>query len=433
MDWSYDLLGDEEQRVLAGSRSSAAASPWTVAGSAARPPRSRSIVERLVDASLVIVDHAVDPTRYRPLETVRQYGAQRLDAAGRAEELRRRHAEHFTTFAEAAWAPLRDLGVQGDWVHLVAQERDNIRAALVWLDGAGQHDGVIRIAEAMWWFWWIRGELTEGRGWLDRAVRSAVGSDLSLRARAQLGAAGLAWAQADYDVATEHAEAALVLFRELGSHVQAGSALNTLGLIAHGRHDNLASRDLFEAAIGEYRAPGVDPVSAARNIAVAIDNLGSVAHEMGDDELAWTRYEEARVINVDRGDEEGVAMADLHLGLLAAEAERIGEARKLLRSALEVYRSLGFIHYAAECLEAASSVANGIDEGREAAVLLGAARRMREEAGSPAVPFMAQLRDRETASARARLGDAGAEEAFAEGERLGADAAMARALAFLED
>jgi hypothetical protein len=164
---------------------------------------------------------------------------------------------------------------------------------------------------------------------------------------------------------------------------------------------------------------------------VAIDNLASVALELHDDAAARRLYLEARAMNVARGDVEGVAMNDLHLGIIDVGEERWSDARERLASSLELYRSLGFLQYAAECLEAGSAVANGAADPREAAFMLGVAGRLRDQVGLPPVPLIAALRARQLHAAQAALGDAAMEAELGAGRAAQPDAAMGRAIAFL--
>jgi predicted ATPase/DNA-binding SARP family transcriptional activator len=434
MDWSYDLLESGEQRTLRAL--SVFAGGFTLdalsaVGFDGDESRALEALERLIEASLVSVDPSLEPTRYRILETVRQYGAQQLEEAGETADVRDRHARYYAGFAIDAWWPLRTSGLQAAWVARLAQERDNIRAAMTWSRDSGQHDQMLRMAEAVWWFWWIRGDLTEGRSLLTSSLDLATQSDEFIRGRASLGAAGLAWAQADYDVATTYGEVARKIFADLGNAIYEGSALNTLGLVAHGSHDQQRARALFEEALERYRVPGVDPDHAQRNTAVTTDNLGSVAHELHEDDLALQLYREARAINEARGDVEGVAMNDLHISILDAEAGRWLEARQRLAHALPVYRDASFLQYASETLEVASGMANHAGAPRTAAVLLGAAGRFREQSGTPPVPFMGDLRQRELALARAALGDSAMDAALDEGGRMPFEVAMDYATEFL--
>lgn len=433
MDWSYGLLGAEEQRVLgelsvfAGGCTLEAAAAVTADGD---QDRGLASLERLVEASLIVADTSVQPTRYRLLETVRQYGASVLEeAAGTAAALRR-HAEYFTRYAERIALPLRSGGVQAQWILRVTPDRDNFRAAVAWSRDHEDWPALLRIAESLWWLLWIRGEVGEGREWLELGLGQDTAVDPELRARAELGAAGLAWAQGDDNAAERHGERARAAFVELGLPGLEGNALNTLGLTAHRKHEQERAQALFEAAIARYELSD-EPELAGRNIAVAIDNLASIAHELHDDDRSRELYSKALAMNQARGDLEGVAMNNLHLGILDAEQARWADARVRIEGALRHYRMLGFLHYAAECLESASVIANRTGSTAIAAFVLGAASRMRELAGSPPVPFMADLRARELAAARAAIGDVAVDAALAEGHAAGVEAGMERALEYL--
>lgn len=436
MDWSHDLLDPDAQRLLA--ELSVFAGGFSLGavqsvGTALAGDRALELVERLAEASLVIVDEAVEPTRYRVLETVRQYGADRLESAGRMEELRERHSRHFAAYAEAAREPLRSSGLQADWVNRLDPDRDNFRAALTWSLERGDHDQALCIAEALWWYLWLRGGLSEGRSWLERSLAGAGASEPLLRARGFYGLSGLTWAMGDYAAAEQAAEKAMRLSDELGHKHQGGNARNTLGLLAEARGDFPRARHLFEAAIEKYRASDLEPHFRQRALGVAVDNLGSVAHEVGDDEEARRRYEEARAINVELGDTEGIAMNDFHLAILDAEAGDWPTARRRFADALRHYRRVDFLHYAAECLEGIAIVANGLGAPRDAAFLLGAATHIRGQVGNPAVTFIARIREREEAAARAALGVADFDAAVTDGVRASIDGAMEHALAFLAE
>lgn len=436
MDWSHDLLDLDAQRLLA--ELSVFTGGFTLeavqdVGTGAAADRALELLERLAEASLVIVDKAVEPTRYRVLETVRQYGAERLESAGRTEELRERHSRHFAAYAEAARLPLRSTGSQADWVKRLDPDRDNFRAALTCSLDCGDHDRALRIAEALWWYLWIHGGLSEGRVWLERSLAGAATSEPLLRARGLHGLAGLTWALGDYAAAEPAAEEAMRLSDELGNNHQGGTARNTLGLLADARGDFARARDLYEAAIENYRAADLEPHFRQRILGITIDNLGSSAHNLGDDEEARRRYEEARAINVELGDQEGIAMNDLHLAILDAESGTWPDARRRFADSLALYRRVNFLHYAAECLEGIAIVANGLAAPRDAAFALGAAMHIRGQVGNPPVAFMGRLREREEAAAQAALGTADYDAARAEGLAAPIEVALERALRFLAE
>jgi tetratricopeptide (TPR) repeat protein len=379
------------------------------------------------------VDATNEETRYSILETVRQYGAEQLEAAGEREALRRRHAEYFTAFAESVWHPVRSSAarVQGAWLGRFARDRENLRAALAWQEEASAFDDMLRITESLWWFWWIRGELSEGRAWLAMALEGATQSSDHLRGLAQLGLGGLSWAQGDLDAAEQHATSGRQLFASLGRKLEEGSALNTLGVVAYARGQNDRARSYFEASIELLRAESAADPSLLGRIAIAIDNLATISIELGEMDAGLAQYREALALNQARHDAEGVAMNELHIGMVEALAGHLEEARPLLARALSLYWSVGFHQYAAECLENAAIVANGVDQPEEAAFLLGVATRLREDAGMQPVPVMARIRERETAVARSALSPDRFEVAATTAATMPIEAAIERAQAFL--
>ena len=161
MDWSYELLSAEQRRVL-GELSVFAGTFGVVQAAEVCGGRDQStaweVIDRLAGKSLVAAEPAEDGTRYRLLDTVRHYAADRLAEAGGTEAARHRHAVAFLGLAE------RERGLP-----VLAREQDNFRAALEWSLAHGNQTGP-RLARALGGFWLGRGLLQEGRDWLDRAL-----------------------------------------------------------------------------------------------------------------------------------------------------------------------------------------------------------------------------------------------------------------------
>jgi len=148
----------------------------------------------LVDKSLVVVEQGVGgETRYRLLETIRQYARDRLLEAGEAGPVRDRHRDWFVAFAERA-APELGGPNQAWWLDRLEQEHDNMRAALEWSQaGEAGREAALRMAGALYRFWYSRGYLTEGHQWLEGALARSSGAAAGPRARALHGAGWLAW------------------------------------------------------------------------------------------------------------------------------------------------------------------------------------------------------------------------------------------------
>jgi len=186
VDWSYALLTEVEQRVFA--RLSVFQGGWTMEAAEAVVGHGTmtaghvlQVVGRLVAQSMVVAEPG-HRTRYRMLETLREYAAERLGVSGEGNEVARRHAEHFSAVVREAEKELRGRG-QREAMRLLTEERPNIRAAISWLAGAGEDiEAALVLAGSLGMFWHL-GRHLEGREVLSRLVSTGVGSPAA-RARA---------------------------------------------------------------------------------------------------------------------------------------------------------------------------------------------------------------------------------------------------------
>ncbi|MFC0028525.1 BTAD domain-containing putative transcriptional regulator [Micromonospora chaiyaphumensis] len=178
VDWSWDLLGDGERAlwrrlaVFAGGatleaveRVCAVVRPLQLDASAAAPrpgavPDVVDEVSALVDKSLVVAGGTGEP-RYRMLETIREYGLDRLAEAGETDRVRRAHAAEYLALAEAAEPELRGAA-QLDWLRRLSADHDNLHAGLRYAIAAGDAPTAVRYAAALGWYWWLTGQRAEG-------------------------------------------------------------------------------------------------------------------------------------------------------------------------------------------------------------------------------------------------------------------------------
>lgn len=418
VDWSYSLLEADAQRTLtqlsvfAGGFSLDAVASVSSDGDEGT---ALELLTRLTDASLLVVEEADGISRYRLLETIRQYAAERMAGSGEADEVRERHAAHFERLAVRAWRPLRFGDESPRWVALLAREHDNLRAALAWARERGDGGRLLRMTESLWWFWWMHGDLTEGADWLEQALARSPDDSDQLHGRALYGASGLAWARGDLDSAGALAERAISLAAAAGDVMFESGGVNTLALIALGRGDAAGAEQLFLAARRRAAMDGSDPAWRDQLIATLTNNLGTAAHQQGKVALARQRHEEALAAFQRLGDPDGVATAQLQLGLVDADAGLWDSARAHFVGALRVYQAAGFSHYTAECLDGLAAVANARGMAGEAAALLGAAAGVRERVSGTPLVSDADLRDREVTTARRALGDAALDKALESG------------------
>ena len=207
IEWSHELLGEEEQRLFA--RLAVFRGGSTLEAVEAVCEAVFDTLSSLVDKSLVRMR---DDNRFWMLETIREYAREQLDGSGEADELRRRHAGHFLALAEEAEPHLR--GDPKAWLERLDPEHDNLRAALDWLEAAGETQSALRLVAGLSEFWGVRGHFAEANRRIERALAAEALPTLH-RARALL--AGARFAASNGDVARERrcAEEALALFTKL--------------------------------------------------------------------------------------------------------------------------------------------------------------------------------------------------------------------------
>jgi predicted ATPase len=241
MDWSHELLGQKERVVF--RRLSVFAGGFTLeaaesicAGDELQRDDVLELLSRLVDKSLMVAQERDGAVRYRLLETIRQYGRERLEEAGEAAHVRQQHAGYYLAVAEEA-----DPELKGDrqvtWLERLETEHDNLRVAMRWLLGRGESELAARLGWALWLFWGIRTHLAEGRRSMEPALsaRGSVAMTASARAKVLFVAGMMANYQGDHLSAEPLVQESLRLFKELEDNVGTAYALSNAGYVALGR------------------------------------------------------------------------------------------------------------------------------------------------------------------------------------------------------
>jgi predicted ATPase/class 3 adenylate cyclase len=424
IDWSYSLLEPEERTTLnslavfAGSFSLAAAA--AVLGDDELALR---LLSSLVDKSLLVSRTGSDGgARFLMLDTIREYGLERLRAAADEASVRRLHAQHLTLIAEAADKQLRGPE-QSLWLRRLADDHANFTAALTWTRDAGEDDLLLRAAGALWRFWFIRGYVREGRGWIDEALRRRPNAPTAALARALFGGSTLAVADGDLETAQALALERLDVCRAMGDDADIASALGALANAAAGAGDFREASDLYEQAILHATAAQAWP-----ELASTLNNLGYLALLQGDTARGIDACSDAarRFAELGFHEDHAGSGVNIAIGLLRRHDEE--PALRIVTESLETYAELGHEDGVSYCLDAiGTAVVRGGADPR-AAVVVGAAGAVRRRTGAVAPPLEDALHDdalRELADA---LGEGPLGAAIAEGEALGLDDAIGLAL-----
>jgi non-specific serine/threonine protein kinase len=357
VDWSHALLSAREQTlfrrlaVFAGGWSLEAATAICGGPGSEGPtfptdapwPTSPSmdvldLLFELQTKSMVLVEERDGAARFRLLETLREYGWERLAEAGEADAARERHRNWLLTLAERAGPELCGPR-QDDWLDLLEEEHDNLRAALSWTLERGPAQLGLRLAGALWPLWQRRDHRQEGREWLTR-VLAAPGAEVPTRARAEAldGACelcGLALYQGDRALAERLAQESLAICRALDDRRGIARALARLAMVANQEGSLARTEELGALALAHAQDAG-DRWIAARTW----DTLGLAALQRRDRALARERLEASLAIFRELGDALSAA-GELHnLGWVAAIEGDNRAARASFEEALELARAL---------------------------------------------------------------------------------------------
>lgn len=475
LNWSYRLLSPELQRFLA--RLSVFRGGWSVEAAEAvcEEPLALDYLEQLRECSLILHgDSPAGELRFRMLETLREFGDERLAERGEVEALQRRHLAHFLNLAEQADRQTRATG-PGEWLLRLEADRDNLRAALAWAaantpaDGIDPRASAVRLAGLLEIFWTRRGHLAEERERLSQLLATGAGAPAD-RARVLSVAGNLACRQLDYAAGRALFEQSLAIRKELGDPAAVAVSLVSLGRLAYLQGDYEGARSLLEESLALSRALGHQRATAAAMIdlgtladargdlaaseslyrealvigrslddgmmiAAVLQNLGIVAERSEDYAAARRYYEESLELKGSLGDRIGIANALHNLGSVACSEGDFATARARLSEALTLRRELdhrlGMI-FSLEAFAALSigesGAANEDQRARRGARLFGAARAMRRTYSSPLTPPAQNWNERFESQARDRLGHPDYAVEFAAGQAMTWEEAVAFAL-----
>jgi tetratricopeptide (TPR) repeat protein len=288
------------------------------------------MLSRLVDKSLVVAEPgASDEIRFRLLEPIRQYAAERLEEHGETAAVRSRHASLYLALAERAKGELSGPG-QVEWLQKLEREHDNLRAALAWCRESGAGRTGLRLTASLWLFWYIRGHVREGERWL-ATVLAGHPDRTSDRAEALRGRGALAYKQRRYDEAIAYFEESLSIFRELDDATGAGACLANLATAVQDRGELDRAMALQQEALTLRRGAGDDV-----GVASTLSNIGVLHYLKAEYEPAARLLEESLALYRSLGDTGSVAIALNNLGELALKRGRDANAAPLFREGLSL-------------------------------------------------------------------------------------------------
>jgi len=342
VDWSYDLLNQQEKRLLVGL--SVFAGPFSLEaahGVAAEPEMPEwevfDLLESLADKSLLVVEPSADgATSYRMLETVRRYGLERLAESGEYDRTRLRHGEYFGALAEEAGRHLRGRGAK-EWVRRLAPLHDEMRAAISWAIESGNRELGLRLAGGLGHYFYLCGRLQEGLRLCEQVLDLPKSEADHDSRQALFAAAWLAQSTREPDKAEALFERLKAESERRGDSYTLGLALNGLGVVAeHLRRDFGVAQQRYRAALEAYSALP----DGGRSYST-LNNLGSLKLSLGDYEGGLACYMRSLELLQAVGDVEVLSVVNGNVGQALTLMGRYLDGEPFLRTALDLAQELG--------------------------------------------------------------------------------------------
>lgn len=405
IDWSYDLLSEEEKAVFralsvfSGSFSVDAAEAVCASNALLRRVAVLDVITSLLDKSLVRrLDGQGGEHRFGMLEVVREYAQDALESDGEDESARRAHAEYFVSLGEKA-EPFLQAAHSAEWLDRMEDEHDNLRAAMQW-GLTNDPPMAIGLAVSVRNFWLLHSHLSEGYKWLKAALESGGDPPPQLRFKLMNGLGLAARFRGDYETARKAYAHGLTAGQEAGDKQGVALSSRGLGLVAMQLGNTVEAREYFESGLAISRE-----LDDRFGIAISLSFLGDLARTEKDFERARPLFEES--LELFRGLDNKSAVSDAlnNLGATCIGEGEYALAKKYFAEAANIALDLGnkmTISYSLDGF-AALAVETG-DLGR-AAQLCGAAEALRESIGYKIEPAEGIFRDAYLDKLQAQMSD----------------------------
>jgi len=432
IDWSYSLCSPDEQRlwarlsIFAGSFALDAVEQVCFGDTAGTDARQAPIdaLSSLMDKSIVIRDESDYGVRFRMLETVADYGREKLRESGEEEQLQRRHrawCARLASVASADWISAR----QSEWNAELERELPNLRAALESFlseDTPESAEAGLRTISALAEFWTFRGLHGEGRSWVDRALLHPGARSAPCRVEGLCISSHFAATQGDFDGAADRLELARTYPEHDLSPALRARIEHTEGLLAITRGEPAAGEGPMRRAVDLLRP---DRTSALRISALTL--LGWAFELRSDTDAAERCYREVLAVTEECGESYYRSAAFRGMGVIARERGEHERVLPLFERALRLNRLMYSPHLTALNLDAMACALGSAGEMERAAVLMGSAQGL-WPTGRSLLSNLSRFHEECAGAIRAALGERRSEAAFRQGRALGVDAAFGYAL-----
>lgn len=424
IDWSYALLNETEKSLLC--RLSVFSGGWSLtgaeqicSGNGIDEGEVLDLLTGLVDKSLVIAEEQEGASRYRFLETIRQYSREKLQIRGEAEKIREKHQEFYLKFAEET-STLLYGPQQAALMRTLEIDHENFREGLIFCIAARDRiTAGIRLGAALRRFWEIYGYIREGREWFDLLLTQCDGVEMPFQAMAHHQAACFADRSGDYESSRQHYEKALAVWERLENRTKIAGVLSDLAIVARKEGDLLKARSLQERVLRMRREAG-----HRHPIAISLCNLGAVLNHQGDFAEARNCLTESLALFRELGDAYGVSLVLTNLTNTAEYLEDHVWAEALAREGLALCMELGDKIGLALYFSSFAVIAFRQSHPVRAARLLAVEEALRSTLGAP-LPVSERTDHQEfIVKVRTTLGEEAFSAAWAEGHAMTVEQAL---------
>ena len=426
IEWSHDLLPLTERTLFARLGVFAGGFSLAAAEAVCRDDLIPDVLEgvtSLVDKTLVRTEDPVHgEVRFTMLQVIREYALEHLSASADADRIRTVHADYFGRVASELGSAVRRDGSRGVIDRYLA-DAENIRAALTWALAAQDAERLVQMSVGMWPFWWIRGSFQEGLHYLEQAGDAVAERPVLDRAHAAFVTGILAFGHGEYDRAYPSLQAAVRFYRQADSRQDAAIAAIPLGVITALRRESEAT-ELLSTGIDELR-----PSGDSWSLAFGLLNMGGALLLLERHADAIPLLEEA--VTLSQAINAGVFLihALINLGWAQLRTGAHRQAGESLMEAINVALGIRNDDGAARGLDGLAAVAATLGKPLQGALLLGAAKNIREGVGSQVWGIDRASQEQTASELRDHLGEARFTDAVQEGASLDQEAVMTTASA----
>ena len=429
IDWSYNLLGDPEQTLMARLSVFVGGFSIEAAEAVCREGQDGDILDDLISLlNKGLLQQAEDrfgDPRFFMLETIHVYARERLYDRGEVNQIQRRHAEFFTQWVEYAEPYTVAGGEQLHWLYRLETDHDNLRAALAWSFNGGNHELGQRMVGALVHFWERRGHHREWGEWLARAWVGIDEVSKPVRASLLQSAGYLAFNRQANEKAIQHLKEAEQLFGELhNQHKYALMQMKRVILLSIQPEGFQEARRLIKTTVALLREIDHQPL-----LGHALNVLGLVEHRNGNFEEAGQVFDETLALARDIGDQIRESLMLINLGEVHSQVGNYQHADLFLRATLRLAQEIDFKYVSADTLRVFAGMALGRGQVERAAQLLGATVAAFEEIGTRPQPQDQPVFDQHVAIVQEVLDSSTFEEMWSRGRSMTLDHGLAFALA----